>query len=137
MSAPWKVGEQIGPLELAPVDRMSLVRYAGASGDYNPIHVVDDVAKETGLPGIIQHGMLTMARMGTLLSEHLEHGFVEHFQSRFTGMLFLDEQLTIGGNVTAVEREGDHEVVSFDVYARTTEGRQIAKGKMRFRWVGG
>jgi acyl dehydratase len=135
-TAPWTVGDSLEERRLPPVDRMALVRYAGASGDFNPIHVVDEEAKRTGLPGIIQHGMLTMAQMGTLLSPFLAEGFIEHFQTRFVGMLFLDEQLVIGGQVTAVEGVESGQSISFDVFARTEEGRQIAKGTLRFRWLG-
>jgi len=134
--SPWTVGDRLEERELPPVDRMALVRYAGASGDFNPIHIVDEEAKRTGLPGIIQHGMLTMAQMGTLVSPYLANGFVEHFQTRFVGMLFLGERLTIGGEVTAVEAHADDQTITFDLHARTHEGRQIAKGTLRFRWLG-
>ncbi|MQA91182.1 MAG: dehydratase [Gemmatimonas sp.] len=134
--SPWKVGDALEERQLPAVDRMGLVRYAGASGDFNPIHVVDEAAEKTGLPGVIQHGMLTMAQMGTLLSPHLASGFIEYFQTRFAGMLFLDERLVIGGKVTAVEGDDDGETIAFDLYARTDEGRQIARGSLRFRWLG-
>jgi acyl dehydratase len=53
------VGDQIGPLRV-PVSRASLVRYAGASGDFNPIHWSDAAAESSGLPSVIAHGMFTM-----------------------------------------------------------------------------
>ena len=55
----WSVGEQLEPMSY-PVTRSDLVRYAGASGDRNPIHWSDRVATGVGLPGVIAHGMLTM-----------------------------------------------------------------------------
>jgi len=54
-----EVGQEIGS-EVFHFTRDSLVRYAGASGDFNPIHYRDDVAKSVGLPGVLAHGMLTM-----------------------------------------------------------------------------
>ena len=60
MSPDLSVGDTIGPLTV-PITRTTLVRYAGASGDFNPIHHSDHAAAELGLPGVIAHGMLTMA----------------------------------------------------------------------------
>ena len=54
-----EVGQSIGSLEIL-LTRDSLVRYAGASGDFNPIHYRDDIAASVGLPGVLAHGMLTM-----------------------------------------------------------------------------
>lgn len=133
---PWQVGDALEELELPEVTRLSLIKYAGASGDYNPIHTIDEEAEKAGLPGIIQHGMLTMAQMGRLLSPYLDRGFVEHFDTRFRDMLFLGETLRIGGEVTDVEEGADGPLYSFDLYARTAEDRTIATGSLRFRWLG-
>ncbi|MEX2584724.1 MAG: MaoC/PaaZ C-terminal domain-containing protein [Gemmatimonadota bacterium] len=133
--SPWQVGDRLEELRLPAVDRMSLVRYAGASGDFNPIHVVDEQARRTGLPGIIQHGMLTMAQMARPLSPYLANGYIEHFRTRFSGMLFLGDQLSIVGQVTVVEEVGDGARIAFDLQATTSEGRSIAKATLRFRWL--
>jgi acyl dehydratase len=131
-TASWKVGDALEELQLPPVGRLDLIRYAGASGDYNPIHTVDDEAKRTGLPGIIQHGMLTMARMATLFSPYLDRGFVQRFRNRFSGMVFLGDELRIGGTVTGIERTAEGERYTFEVYARTSEGRSVASGTVEF-----
>lgn len=83
----WAVGDELEGHTLPPVDRMRLITYAGASGDFNPIHLVDEAAKEAGLPGNIAHGMLTVATMGLLFFSYLEHGYVKGFRSRFLGMV--------------------------------------------------
>jgi acyl dehydratase len=62
------VGDELPPLSLR-VTRADLVRYAGASGDFNPIHWSGRVATGVGLPGVIAHGMLTMALAGRLVTE--------------------------------------------------------------------
>jgi acyl dehydratase len=67
MEAPrWSVGDELEERTLPPVDRMRLIKYAGASGDFNPIHLVDEAAEAADLPGVIAHGMLTVATMGLL-----------------------------------------------------------------------
>ena len=83
----WNVGEELDERILPPVDRMRLIKYAGASGDFNPIHLVDEAAKEAGLPGNIAHGMLTVATMGLLFFPYLEHGYAKGFRSGFLGMV--------------------------------------------------
>ena len=60
-------GTELPPLSVR-VTRADLVRYAGASGDFNPIHWSDRVATSVGLPGVIAHGMLTMALAGRLIT---------------------------------------------------------------------
>jgi acyl dehydratase len=62
------VGDQLPPLRV-PLRRADLVRYAGASGDFNPIHWNERFAREVGLPDVIAHGMLTMALGGRLLTQ--------------------------------------------------------------------
>lgn len=132
MSAPaWKIGEKLEERTLPPIDRVQLIKYAGASGDYNPIHLTDDAATEAGLPGVIAHGMLTVATMGLLLSPHLEYGYVKTFRSRFSGMVFLGDTLRVGGRATEVEEAADGVLHVFDVYARRGEDT-VASGEVGF-----
>lgn len=78
-----EVGHVVAERELA-FTRASLVRYAGASGDFNPIHYNDVVAQEVGLPGVIAHGMLTMGAAASVVEEWAGAGNVADFQVRFT-----------------------------------------------------
>ena len=67
------------------VTRLDLVKYAGASGDFNPIHWSDRVADSVGLPGVVAHGMLTMALGGRVVTDWLgDPGAVLSYQVRFT-----------------------------------------------------
>ncbi len=68
-----------------PVERINLVMYAGASGDFNPIHWNSRVAREAGLPDVIAHGMFTMAQAGRAVTEWVgDPGRIESFAVRFT-----------------------------------------------------
>ncbi|MFM2437786.1 MAG: hypothetical protein RLZ55_597, partial [Actinomycetota bacterium] len=68
-----------------PVERINLVMYAGASGDFNPIHWNSRVAQESGLPDVIAHGMFTMAQAGRAVTDWLgDPGRIESFAVRFT-----------------------------------------------------
>jgi acyl dehydratase len=78
------VGAQIPEVRVTP-DKYLTARYAGASGDFNPIHWNDRVAESVGLPGVVAHGMLTMALGGRLVTEWVgDPGAVLSYQARFT-----------------------------------------------------
>ena len=82
--------------------RESLVRYAGASGDFNPIHYRDDVAERVGLPGVLAHGMLTMGVAVQPVVDWLDgRGWVSDYQVRFTRPVVVDPQAGAEVTVTA------------------------------------
>lgn len=127
----WKVGDELEERTPPPIDREQLRKYAEASGDPNPIHLSDEAAAAAGLPGVIAHGMLTVATMGLLLSPYLGHGHVKTFRSRFSGMVFLGDRLRVGGRVTGVERTAEGRLHTFEVYARR-DGDTVASGEVGF-----
>ncbi|WP_029268687.1 MaoC/PaaZ C-terminal domain-containing protein, partial [Virgibacillus alimentarius] len=67
-----QIGESLDPITLQPVSRLDLIKYAGASGDFNPIHTIDAAAEKAGLPGIIAHGMWTMGNLSKLFTPYYE-----------------------------------------------------------------
>lgn len=84
-----KAGESLESITLPPVSRIDLIKYAGASGDFNPIHTIDEEATAAGLPGIIAHGMWTMGNLTKLFTPYLEDGLVTDYQIRFRGWYSL------------------------------------------------
>lgn len=87
------------------LSRDSLVRYAGASGDFNPIHYRDDIARSVGLDGVLAHGMLTMGIAVQPVVEWLgANGSVVDYQVRFTKPVFIDPEA--GATVTVVAKVG-------------------------------
>jgi len=93
--------------------RDTLVRYAGASGDFNPIHYRDDVARSVGLPGVLAHGMLTMGAAASPALEWLgDAGWARDYQVRFTRPVPVDAEEGAAVSVTAT-------VGALDVEART------------------
>jgi len=88
-----------------PLTRDSLVRYAGASGDFNPIHYRDDVAASVGLPGVLAHGMLTMGLAVQPVSDWLgDPGRIVDYQVRFTRPVVVDPQT--GAEILVVAKVG-------------------------------
>lgn len=78
-----EVGQVVAAREVA-VTRDTLVRYAGASGDFNPIHYNDVFAQSVGLPGVIAHGMFTMGAAASVVEEWAGAGNIVDYQARFT-----------------------------------------------------
>lgn len=88
------------------IDRARLVRYAGASGDFNPIHWNDRVASEVGLGGVIAHGMLTMGLAGAALSDHIaDVGRIESYGVRFTRPVPVPDPGEVQVHITGVVGE--------------------------------
>ncbi len=86
-----QVGDVL-PAQTFTLTRADLVRYAGASGDFNPIHWSDRFAAEVGLPGVIAHGMLTMATAVRVVSDWAtDPGAVVHYGVRFTKPVPVDD----------------------------------------------
>ena len=81
--AAWTVGDVVAT-GAYPIDRETLVRYAGASGDFNPIHYRDDVARSAGLPGVLAHGMLTMGLAVQPVVERFGAAAIRQYGVRFT-----------------------------------------------------
>lgn len=126
----WEVGDELEEKRLPPVTRLQLIKYAGASGDYNPIHTVDEDARRAGLPGVIAHGMLTAATMSLLFSPYLEYGYVRGLRVRFLAPVFLGDELTVGARVTGIEDTGEGRVYGFEAYVK--KEKAVASGAVEF-----
>lgn len=106
-----EVGTEL-PSQTVRIDRATLVRYAGASGDFNPIHWSDRVAREVGLEGVIAHGMLTMGAAARLVTEWAgDPERVEEYSTRFTNPIAVPDsdepvELVVTGKVAAVLDDG-------------------------------
>ena len=100
-AAAAQVGEALPALVLEPVTKAQLVRYAGASKDFNPIHWDADFARQSGYPGPIAHGMLSMGFLGRAVTAWAGATAVVKLTARFKGITFPDDVLTISGEVTA------------------------------------
>jgi acyl dehydratase len=96
-------GDEIPPVRVTP-DKYLTVRYAGASGDFNPIHIDDEFAREVGLPGKILHGLWTMAQVARAQTEAAggPHA-LKRLSVTFRGMGLPEHEITVTGTVARVE----------------------------------
>jgi len=95
-----QVGDEIPALVKSPVTHNQLVKYSGASGDFNPLHTDPKVGEFIGVGGIIAHGMLIMGFVGQLLSDYVGPAALRKFNVRFKGMTRLDDIITCTGTIT-------------------------------------
>jgi acyl dehydratase len=100
-----KPGDRLPEVKVTP-DRYLTVRYAGASGDFNPIHIDEDFARQVGLPGPILHGLWTMAQVARAQTEAAggPHA-LKRLEVQFRGMGLPEREITITGTVEDV-RDG-------------------------------
>lgn len=114
--------------------RDSLVRYAGASGDFNAIHYRDDVAKAVGLPGVLAHGMLTMGAAVQSVVDFLgDSGKVIDYQVRFTKPVLVDaaKGATLVVNATVVEIDETAKIARIDLSATCDDVVVLGKAQVR------
>ena len=118
-------GDTIGPVTLS-VGRETLVAYAAASGDQNPIHQDEDFAKSVGLPDVIAHGMWTMGAAGTVVADWAgDAGRVVEFGTRFTKPVVVPEsgnEVVVEGVVKAVDADTGRVTVDLTT---TCEGEKV------------
>jgi len=111
-------------------DRFTTVRYAGASGDFNPIHIDEEFARQVGLPGRILHGLWTMAQVARAHSEALGGpDKLARLSVQFRGMGVMESEITVTGTVREVD--GDHALV--DSQAVQDGKRIIRNGEAEIR----
>jgi acyl dehydratase len=129
MSAP-QIGDEI-PAQQFPIGRVDLVRYAGASGDFNPIHWNERFAKSVGLPDVIAHGMFTMAMAARVITDWAgDPGAVVEYGVRFTRPIVVPDPegatLSVSGKVSGVRADG-----LLDVELTATVNGQTVLAKAR------
>ena len=102
-------GTELPPLVLDPITHANLVRYAGASGDFNPIHNDKDFAIANGLDGTIAHGMYIMAMIGRLSTNWVDQRQIHFFGVKFKAMAKLGQTLTCKGVVKRKKDDSDED----------------------------
>ena len=123
------VGDAIPSLDKPAIDRVQLALYAGASGDHNVIHLDDDRAKSGGLPGVIAHGMLSMAFLGQLVCNWVPQSQIREFGGRFASIVKPGDVVTCGGTVKAKDTIDGENRVEVEIHAETGDGNRAIVGK--------
>ena len=109
--------------------RTQIVQYAGASGDFNPLHT-DEVftTKIAGYPSVFAHGMLSMGLTGTLLTDALGNGTLRTFGVRFRSQVWPGDVLTATATITEVTKQDNETLVALDVETVNQKGEIVVSG---------
>lgn len=120
------VGDTHEEVVVSNISRTHITKYAGASGDFNPLHHDDSVAQNmAGYPSVFAHGMLSMGLTGTMLTNWLGKGKLKKYGVRFTKQVWPGDTLTAKGEVTAVE-DG---TATIKVVTTNQNGESVVEGE--------
>jgi acyl dehydratase len=109
--------------------RTDLVRYAGASGDYNPMHHDEVLATAAGQPSVFGHGMFSMGLLGTAITDFVGPGNVTHYKVRFSRQTWPGEELSTSIVVTAKREEDGKHLVDLECTLANADGEVKVVGE--------
>jgi len=122
------VGDELPPLTKGPLERIQLVKYAGASGDFNPIHVDEPFAKSAGYPSVFAHGMLSMGFLGELVTSWIDPRQVRELGVRFVAITWPGDTIRVRAKVARkFEDEGERRV-ELTVWTENQDGKHTLDG---------
>ena len=124
-----KVGDELPPLVKPPVDRSQIARFAGATGDFGPLHVDEPFARNAGFPSVLVPGMLAMAFLGELVTDWLRGARVRRFGARFVKIVWPGDVVTVRGRVAdrRFEPAGRY-AVDIEVWGENQRGELVVRG---------
>ncbi|TAK78904.1 MAG: acyl dehydratase [Dehalococcoidia bacterium] len=129
-----KVGDKHEAVVARDLSRTQVVQYAGASGDYNPLHT-DEVftTQVAGYPSTFAHGMLSMGLTGRMLTDYVGDGRLTKFGVRFVSQVFPGDTLTAKAEVEAVRSEGGQHFVDLKLSTVNQDGKEVVQGSASAR----
>jgi len=123
------VGETREAVLVENLTRTQIVQYAGASGDFNPIHHDEPFAKAAGYPSVFAHGMLSMGLTGRLLTDWLGDGVLRSFGVRFVRQVWPGDTLTGRATVRSLESRDGEGLVGLDLVTTNQKGEPVVTGE--------
>ncbi|GAV23525.1 MaoC/PaaZ C-terminal domain-containing protein [Carboxydothermus pertinax] len=123
-----KPGDEFPALKKEPVTRVQIARYAGASGDFNPLHLDDAAGIALGTGGVIAHGMLIMGFAGQAVTSWIPKKALKKFGVRFVGMTRPGESITVEGKITEVKVQGEEYSITAKITAKGQNQNLKIKG---------
>jgi acyl dehydratase len=123
------VGSEIPHLVKGPIQQIQLTRYAGASGDFNPIHQDHEFAKAAGMGDVFAHGMLTMGFVAQSVTDWAGAGSVRKIGVRFGGLVRLKDVVTCKGRVLGKSSKDGRHTVELELWAENQRSEKVVTGK--------
>jgi acyl dehydratase len=122
------VGDEATPLVVEKLSRTNFVRYAGASGDFNPMHHDDTIATQVGNPSVFGHGMLTAGLMARVVKDWFGPEALRRFDVRFAKQVWPGDTLTCAAKVTGKREEGGEQLVDVECTVTNQDGTEVLTG---------
>jgi acyl dehydratase len=130
----FAVGDAHEAVVVDGLTRTQIVQYAGASGDFNPIHTDEVFATQVaGYPSVFAHGMLTMGMTGRMLTDLVGDGRLTRFGGRFTAQVWPGDALTTTATVSGIEERDGARLATFDVSTANQDGVVVFSGSAEAR----
>jgi acyl dehydratase len=124
-----EVGQTFSAVVVEDLKRTQIVQYAGASGDYNPLHSDEVFATQVaGYPSVFAHGMLTMGMTSRMVTDLVGDGRLASFGGRFTSQVFPGDDLTTVATVDAIREEANEQLVELSLQTRNQDGVEVFAG---------
>ena len=124
-----RVGDSHEEVIVDDLTRTQLVMYAGASGDYNPLHTDEIYTREVaGYPTVFAHGMLTMGLTGKMLTNYVGDGRLKKFGVRFTNQVWPGDTLTTKTTVKEIQKTQESWLVNLDIQTQYQTGITVISG---------
>lgn len=123
-----QLGDTMPVLVKDPVSNVQLVKYAGASGDFNPLHTDPEVGRAVGIGGTIAHGMLIMGFVGQAITGWIPKKYLRKFGVRFAAMTRPGDVVTVTGKVVEKKEDGAEKLIVCQVEAKNQKDAVLVSG---------
>tara|TARA_B100001029_G_scaffold70599_1_gene57441 strand:+ start:152 stop:568 length:417 start_codon:yes stop_codon:yes gene_type:complete len=124
-----KVGDSYSETIVEDLRRTQIVQYAGASGDYNPLHTDDKFTKEiAGYPGVFAHGMLSMGMTGKMLTNFVGDGTLKKYGVRFTNQVWPGDTLESKATIIEIKEENGETLAEISIETTNQDGATVITG---------
>lgn len=128
-----RIGDELPAMAKAPLDRVQLARYAGATGDFNPVHVDEVAAKGLGMPSVVAPNTIGMGFLSQLVGDWARGAQVRRLSCRFSRMLWPGDTLVCKGRVADRHGQDGKYFLELDVWAENQKGELVIRGNVTLK----
>lgn len=128
-----RIGDELPAMAKTPIDRVQLARYAGATGDFNPVHVDEVAARAAGMPSVVAPNTIGMGFLSQLVGDWARGAQVKRLSCRFSRMLWPGDTLVCKGRVADRHGQEGRYFLELDVWAENQKGELAIRGNVTLK----
>ncbi len=128
-----RVGDELPAMARAPIERVQLARYAGATGDFNPLHVDEQAARAAGMPSVVAPNTLGLGFLAQLVGDWARGAQIKRLACRFSRMLWPGDTLVCKGRVADRHGQDGRYFIEVDVWAENQKGELALRGSVTLK----